>query len=59
MRMSVICQNEIDGQYRVFVKGSPEKIQELCQPGSIPAYYNEIMSNYTRDGYRVIGFATR
>jgi cation-transporting P-type ATPase 13A2 len=26
MRMSVICQNKVDNEYRVFVKGSPEKI---------------------------------
>jgi cation-transporting P-type ATPase 13A2 len=26
MRMSVICRNQIDNEYRVFVKGSPEKI---------------------------------
>lgn len=26
MRMSVICRNAIDNRYRVFVKGSPEKI---------------------------------
>jgi len=26
MRMSVICQNHVDDLYRVFVKGSPEKI---------------------------------
>jgi hypothetical protein len=25
-RQSVICQNEIDNKYRVFVKGAPEKL---------------------------------
>jgi magnesium-transporting ATPase (P-type) len=29
-RMSVICKNQFDGEYRAFVKGSPEKISELC-----------------------------
>jgi cation-transporting ATPase 13A2 len=39
MRMSVICRNAIDNRYRVFVKGSPEKIQELCLASSIPLDY--------------------
>lgn len=26
MRMSVVCKNQIDNHYRVFTKGSPEKI---------------------------------
>lgn len=59
MRMSVICQNRIDNKYRVFVKGSPEKIQELCNSETIPQEYFDVMSNYTKEGYRVIGFATK
>lgn len=59
MRMSVICENKVDGLYRTFVKGSPEKIEELCVASSIPANYQEVMSNYTKDGYRVIAFASR
>ena len=43
----------------MFVKGSPEKIQELCNSQSIPAEYFDVMSNYSREGYRVIGFATK
>jgi cation-transporting ATPase 13A2 len=30
-RMSVVCKDDFDGLYRAFVKGSPEKIQELCE----------------------------
>ena len=29
-RMSVICKNDFDETYKAFVKGSPEKISELC-----------------------------
>lgn len=43
----------------MFVKGSPEKIQELCEGISIPAGYLDIMNNYTQDGYRVIAFASK
>lgn len=59
MRMSVICRNAIDNRYRVFVKGSPEKIQELCLASSIPIDYHDIMSGYTKDGYRVIALAMK
>jgi cation-transporting ATPase 13A3/4/5 len=57
--MSVICKNEFDNKYKVFVKGSPEKISELCQPGTLPENFNEVMSSYTKEGYRVIALAFR
>lgn len=40
--MSVICKNEIDDRYRLFVKGSPERIAELCNPLSLPKNYIEV-----------------
>jgi len=58
-RMSVIVQNLRNSKYRLFVKGSPEKIMELSAPGSIPANYNEILSKYTQKGCRVLALATR
>ena len=30
-RMSVICKNQFDGQFKAFVKGSPEMISSLCK----------------------------
>lgn len=42
-RMSVICKNEIDNVFRVFVKGSPEKICELCDAQTIPRNFEEIL----------------
>ena len=58
-RMSVICKNDFDNKYKVFVKGSPEKICELCTPESLPNNFNDVMSSYTKDGYRVIALATK
>ena len=58
-RMSVICKNQIDNKYRIFTKGSPEKIAELCDPLSLPHNYVQEYSNYTSDGYRVIALATK
>ena len=45
--MSVICKNQIDNKYRVFVKGSPEKISELCRQNTLPHNFEEVMSAYT------------
>lgn len=58
-RMSVICRNQIDNQFRAFIKGSPEKIAELSIPSSLPNNYTEIMEKYTKDGYRVIALASK
>jgi cation-transporting ATPase 13A3/4/5 len=58
-RMSVICKNVFDDNYKVFVKGSPEKICELCTPSSLPENFTDVMSSYTKDGYRVIALATK
>jgi cation-transporting ATPase 13A3/4/5 len=41
------------------VKGSPEKIQELCDPKTMPGNYDEVLEQYTKEGFRVIGLATK
>lgn len=56
-RMSVLCRNEFDNKFRVFVKGSPEMISSLCKPATIPSNFNEILENYTKEGYRVIALS--
>lgn len=58
-RMSVICKNQLDNKFLAFVKGSPEKIQELCDPSTLPHNYEEILEIYTKEGFRVIGLATK
>ena len=47
-RMSVITKNDFDnGVYKAYVKGSPEKILELCRPETIPRDYLSVLSTYT------------
>lgn len=58
-RMSVICKNDFDKGYKAFVKGSPEKIAELCKAGSLPEDIDAILANYTMQGYRVIALAVK
>ena len=56
-RMSVICKNDMDEGYRAFVKGSPEKISELCDSQTIPRNFQQVLTEYTQEGYRVIALA--
>jgi cation-transporting ATPase 13A2 len=58
-RMSVITRSLIDTKYRVFAKGSPEKIKELSLPESIPKNFNDILISYTQNGLRVLGMACK
>lgn len=57
--MSVVCKNDLDSGYKAFVKGSPEKIEELCLPETLPSDYNEVLARYTMRGYRVIALAVK
>lgn len=57
--MSVIVQNLRTSKYRLFTKGSPEKIMELCKSESIPNNYLEVLYKYTQKGCRVLALATR
>jgi magnesium-transporting ATPase (P-type) len=41
--MSVICKNIFDSKYRVFVKGSPEKMKELSNSATLPHNFDEVL----------------
>ncbi|KJE95551.1 ATPase type 13A2 isoform 3, variant [Capsaspora owczarzaki ATCC 30864] len=58
-RMSVIVNHLEQREMAVYVKGSPEMLRELCNPASIPADYNEKLSAYTHQGYRVLAIGYR
>lgn len=57
--MSVIVKNFLDSSFRTYVKGSPEKVRELCNPESLPSNFDEILKIYTECGYRVLAMATK
>jgi cation-transporting P-type ATPase 13A2 len=40
-RMSVIVKNLKDNTFRSYVKGSPEKMKDLCNPESIPNDFHQ------------------
>lgn len=56
-RMSVIVKNFLDTSFKAFVKGSPERIRELCKAESLPTNFDEILEIYTQCGYRVLALA--
>ena len=58
-RMSVLVKNVNEPFFKVFCKGSPEKIRELCKPDTVPANFNEILSKYTTKGLRVLALSAK
>ena len=57
--MSVLVKCMVDGSFKSFVKGSPEKIREMCLPETVPKNYDEVLQIYTECGYRVIALASK
>ncbi|EAQ86535.1 hypothetical protein CHGG_07788 [Chaetomium globosum CBS 148.51] len=43
----------------VYVKGAPESMRGICRPETFPADYEDLLSQYTHKGYRVIACATK
>lgn len=58
-RMSVIVKSLHEKKFRVHVKGAPEKLRELCKPRTIPENYHETLEKYSREGFRVLAYASR
>jgi cation-transporting ATPase 13A3/4/5 len=58
-RASVIVRQFGDSGATVFVKGAPESVKDICLPESLPSDFEEILSQYTHSGYRVIACAAR
>ena len=56
-RMSVLVKNTKEDYFKVYCKGSPEKIRELCKPESIPSNYNRILNLYSNQGLRVFALS--
>jgi len=44
---------------RVFCKGSPEMIQKLCQPESIPIDFTSVLEKYAGHGFRILAMASK
>ncbi|KAL4890393.1 hypothetical protein BDV59DRAFT_184390 [Aspergillus ambiguus] len=58
-RASVVVRQFGDAGASVFVKGAPESVKDICRPESLPRDFEEILSQYTHKGFRVIACATK
>ncbi|XP_064537543.1 polyamine-transporting ATPase 13A3 isoform X1 [Drosophila montana] len=56
-RMSVITRCLSAQGFNVYCKGSPEMLQQLCQPQSMPNDYSHQLSIYAKKGFRIIAVA--
>ncbi|KAH8418163.1 hypothetical protein KR009_007113 [Drosophila setifemur] len=56
-RMSVITRCLSAQVFNVYCKGSPEMIQKLCTPESMPNNYSQQLSIFAKKGYRIIAIA--
>lgn len=56
---SVIVRNNLDGAYRYFIKGAPEKIIKICNSSTLPDMFYDELSQHTQNGFRVLACATK
>ncbi|KAF7797894.1 hypothetical protein EIP86_009100 [Pleurotus ostreatoroseus] len=56
-RMSVIVKKLKSTSMEIYVKGAPEVMGEICDKDSFPDDYDDLLSYYTKRGYRVIAMA--
>ena len=56
-RLTVLVKNLNQNYFKIFCKGSPEKIKEICDPKTIPSDFNEVYKYYSSKGFRIIGMA--
>ncbi|EGO26058.1 Ca-transporting ATPase [Serpula lacrymans var. lacrymans S7.9] len=56
-RMSVVVKRLRSNSMEIYVKGAPEVMGEICDKASFPHDYDDLLSYYTKRGYRVIAIA--
>ena len=58
-RMSVLVKNVNEQYFKLYSKGSPEKIKELCRQDTIPENFTSILAKYTMKGLRVLALSMK
>ncbi|KAI0268689.1 P-type ATPase [Gloeopeniophorella convolvens] len=56
-RMSVVVKRLRSTSMEIYVKGAPEVMADICDKDSFPEDYDDLLSYYTKRGYRVIAIA--
>ena len=57
-RMSVVVRAASKELY-AYAKGSPEMMATIMEKGSIPSNYNEVLKEYTSNGFRVLAIGSK
>ena len=57
--MSVIGKDINENYYKIYCKGSPEKIKKLCLIDTIPDNFDQILDYYAAKGYRLLAMASQ
>ncbi|KNE58820.1 HAD ATPase, P-type, family IC [Allomyces macrogynus ATCC 38327] len=57
-RMSVVTKKLDDG-FRLFCKGAPESVREICDPASLPINFDQRLTDLAHNGFRMIALACR
>ncbi|GAA6064384.1 hypothetical protein JCM10212_002917 [Sporobolomyces blumeae] len=56
-RMSVLVKKLKSNSVEAYVKGAPEVMIDICDKSTLPDDYEEVLADYTRNGFRVIALA--
>ncbi|GAA5929875.1 putative acid anhydride hydrolase [Sporobolomyces koalae] len=56
-RMSVLVKKLKSNSVEAYVKGAPEVMVDICDKSTLPDDYEEILADYTKNGFRVIALA--
>jgi cation-transporting ATPase 13A2 len=58
-RMTVIVKNNMEDHFKIYCKGAPEKVRDLCNPDTLPINLDDGIKKYTAKGYRVLACAMK
>ena len=56
-RLSVLVKNLNENYFKIFCKGSPERIKEICDKNTIPNDFDKVYKYYSSQGFRILGLA--
>ncbi|GAA6025566.1 hypothetical protein JCM11491_003215 [Sporobolomyces phaffii] len=56
-RMSVLVKKLKSNSVEAYVKGAPEVMVDICDKSTLPDDYEEVLADYTKNGFRVIALA--
>lgn len=59
--MSVVCKLTVNKEieHYAYAKGSPEIMLTIMEKSSVPSNYQEVLKEYTSNGFRVLAIASK